>query len=465
MSTRSVCLALVAAGCMREEAQARAELKLPSFRLILTHHQVQAVMPVVDSLAAELAKTAHKYPELSDYEPGSSKVLSERRVGLQYGHNFTPPRSKRGIRTSDFGEHGFHVRFVCAPKPSRWGPVYSMGPPSRTLRNLCLHLWTDLKTAPDPSAALVLEVDALLRSHAERLVAIDEKLYHGALRAPKVPPELRGEHDRLSGEEIWKRVREVILWFPTRGERSELNDEEERRIVREMLPSLSPEQLLDAAREAVKEGESWMRQSPDGRTFVLACLDFLFKHYSWAVSRAAGTPVGFLPEPAPLLEIAGSRDEPAVLIQAVIELLSRLRVTKEQEDGLAQVLLRTVRDREAASELRLGAARTLWSNATREFHDIVRTDAAYVDMIGRKKRFQFNGSTTVWLLREKQFPPETREKLKPWREAVRELANIFEEERRKSSDELFRKRMDGMVGTMEASVRGPEEAGLKGSPD
>ena len=93
---------------------------------------------------------------------------------MSYHHNFTAPKTKRGIRTSDFGTNGFYINFKCAPIPPTGVPNYVMTPPTLTLKNLGLYLWADLKTGQNPSPGLVNEVRLLLQSYSEKLKEIDK---------------------------------------------------------------------------------------------------------------------------------------------------------------------------------------------------------------------------------------------------------------------------------------------------
>ncbi|MHC4645052.1 MAG: M56 family metallopeptidase, partial [Planctomycetota bacterium] len=137
------------------------------------------VMEVIDSLADELERIAPKYPELSQYRKDAAKKRSQGNWHLSYSHNFTPPRAKRAIRPSDFGEKGFYVSFHCKAMPAPGSPKYAMFAPELTLRNLWLYLWAEVKTGPNPSPGLVDEVQSLLDAHAEKLREIDKRALSG----------------------------------------------------------------------------------------------------------------------------------------------------------------------------------------------------------------------------------------------------------------------------------------------
>jgi hypothetical protein len=134
------------------------------------------VMEVIESFADELERIAPKYPELSEYRKDEAIHISEEDWRLSYSHNFTPPRAKRAIRPSDFGENGFYVNFHCKAMASHGSPTYQMPAPRLRLWNLRLYLWAEVKTGPNPSRGLVDEVQSLLDAHAERLRQIDESI-------------------------------------------------------------------------------------------------------------------------------------------------------------------------------------------------------------------------------------------------------------------------------------------------
>jgi len=147
--------------------------RLREVELMLTKRQVEAVYPVMESLARALAKIAPKYPEMSDYREEKALYKLERSIGVRYSHNFTRPNTKRAVRPSDYGENGFRVYFGCAAMPPSSDWKYAMSSPSLTLRNLRLYLWMGVGTAPNPSKGIAEEVGSILRSHMEKLEQIE----------------------------------------------------------------------------------------------------------------------------------------------------------------------------------------------------------------------------------------------------------------------------------------------------
>ncbi|MHC4212050.1 MAG: tetratricopeptide repeat protein [Planctomycetota bacterium] len=140
---------------------------------LLPLKQLDVVAKVINSLADGLTGIAAKYPELVEYSIDTVREFSKRWWGLLYSHNFSRLRSKRSIRESDFGEKGFYISFKCKPMSEPGVLPYAMPPPTLTIRNLRLYLWTDVKTASDPSPGLVNEVQLLFDTHTKMLKELD----------------------------------------------------------------------------------------------------------------------------------------------------------------------------------------------------------------------------------------------------------------------------------------------------
>ena len=150
---------------------------------LLTGHQQEAVMPVFSGLADELNKLVSKYPELAEYRRlGAIKASVPDAIGhrkrwieLSYQHNFTAPKTKRGVQPSDFGEHGFYVIFKCLPISSVGAVAISPETINLELGNLGVWIYADIKTGPNPSPGLVEEVHGLLKLYSEKLKEIDKQ--------------------------------------------------------------------------------------------------------------------------------------------------------------------------------------------------------------------------------------------------------------------------------------------------
>jgi len=186
MNERAVgfCLALVVvalSGCSPKvpvpEAVRHPKALTDESAWSMTEAQVAAVEPVLQDLARELAKIAPKYPEMSDYREEKVLWRLDKGMGLEFSHDFTRPREKRNIRSSDFGPEGLLIEFSCGAMPSSPDQgVYQMDSPTVGLSGLRLGLWIDLRTGANPSAGMVEEVTHLLRQHRERLEEMDKQM-------------------------------------------------------------------------------------------------------------------------------------------------------------------------------------------------------------------------------------------------------------------------------------------------
>jgi hypothetical protein len=137
--------------------------------------RLRAVSPVFDSFAEALARIARKYPEMAGYQKEKAKRQGENAIWCAFSHNFSRPRTKRGILPTDFGEHGFIVQLSCRAMPPPNGPVYAMSSPSLKLNHLGLYVWAEVGTAPNPSRGLKDEIDSIIQAHLAKLEEIDKK--------------------------------------------------------------------------------------------------------------------------------------------------------------------------------------------------------------------------------------------------------------------------------------------------
>ena len=144
------------------------------FPCVLTNKQLEAVTPVMDSLADSLEDIAPKYISLSDYRKRDALHQSSRGPRLDYDHNFNPPKSKRGILPTDFGKNGIHISFFFGPIPPPGVLPYAMASPTAVLRNTGLYVWCEFYTAPDTPEQTRRQIDLILQSHVDRLIQIDK---------------------------------------------------------------------------------------------------------------------------------------------------------------------------------------------------------------------------------------------------------------------------------------------------
>jgi hypothetical protein len=148
--------------------------------LYLTEYQMNIAGRIFQSLSDELKQIASKYPELAKFQrlnqtaslatPSGDAI---RVLDLSYKHNFTAPKGKRKIRSSDFGENGFYFNLKCAPIPPSHVPAYAMSPPTLILRKLGVYLWAEVKTGANPSPGVVEEVQSLLKTQLEKFKKYD----------------------------------------------------------------------------------------------------------------------------------------------------------------------------------------------------------------------------------------------------------------------------------------------------
>jgi hypothetical protein len=159
--------------------------------------------PVFDSFADALEKISSKYPEMAGYSRDKAINQSEDTISCEYSHNFTrPQRMWSSTLPSDFGENGFIIRLSCKAMHPLHQPAYQMPPPALYLDNLQFYGWTLIGTGSNPSPGLLDEVNAIIRSHLDKLTEADriacnypnnmqvvlEALDRGAFRAA-MPPE------------------------------------------------------------------------------------------------------------------------------------------------------------------------------------------------------------------------------------------------------------------------------------
>ncbi len=188
-----VCLLLTAsllAGCSDEEREEPLEsefsrIKVPLINRVsvddetgslrLTQRQIDAVIPVLESLLKELTRIAPKYPEFAEFDAEKAFYgIAGGGIGVSYSHNYTN-HVKRADRPSDFGENGCRVGLGCRVVPPQ-NVAYAMSQPTLTLRKLRLHVWAGIKTGANPSPGILKEVGDILRAHCKKLEQIEADL-------------------------------------------------------------------------------------------------------------------------------------------------------------------------------------------------------------------------------------------------------------------------------------------------
>jgi len=156
----------------------------PAERPDLSQTQIDSITPVIDSLARALAEIAPKYPELTEYKAEKAIVHARDRMGISYTHNFTRPRTKRGIAPSDYGESGFFISFFCAtpyPVSNTFTRASYIDLRDTTLGRLGLRAGVRLGAGPTPREDLIKEIRSLVDKHMDELKRIDgEKPSPGA---------------------------------------------------------------------------------------------------------------------------------------------------------------------------------------------------------------------------------------------------------------------------------------------